>query len=106
MARDLSGGEIRRLELARCLALNPTVLLLDEPFAALDPIAISSFQELLRSLKDKVVVFTDHSVAASLRLCDRALILDRGISLACDTPKKLIQSDLIRKKYLGVDFKL
>ena len=106
LARDLSGGELRRLELARCLALDPQVLLLDEPFAALDPLAVQSFQNLLRSLPDRIIIFTDHSAAAALHLCDRALILDRGISLACDSPKKLAENPLIRKRYLGVDFEL
>ncbi|MEC7984414.1 MAG: ATP-binding cassette domain-containing protein [Myxococcota bacterium] len=106
LARDLSGGEIRRLELARCLALDPKVLLLDEPFAALDPKTVSSFQELLRSLSDRIIIFTDHSAAASFHLCDRALILDNGKILACGYPKDLAQNPLIRNRYLGVDFKI
>ena len=105
-ARDLSGGELRRLELARCLALEPKVLLLDEPFAALDPKTVAAFQELLQTLRDRIIIFTDHSAVAALSLCDRALILDKGLMLACGTPEDLVKDDLIRRRYLGIDFRL
>ena len=104
----LSGGERRRLQIARLLALDPVVLLLDEPFAGIDPIAIAALQELIRGLAtDGVgVLLTDHAVRETLATCDRALLLDAGVVHASGTPAEVAADPHARARYLGADFVL
>ena len=108
LAKNLSGGECRRMELARCLALQPKLLLLDEPFAGLDPISISQISEILVELKQRniSIVFTDHAVGAVLGLCDRALVIDKGQTLGLGDPVSITKIPIIKKRYLGSDFVL
>jgi len=107
-AYTLSGGERRRLEIARALITKPEYMLLDEPFTGIDPIAILDLQDVILSLKDKEigVLITDHNVRETLRITDRAYIIDRGEILAHGTPSQLISSDDVRRTYLGEEFNL
>lgn len=107
-AYTLSGGERRRLEIARALITNPEYMLLDEPFTGIDPIAILDLQDVIRSLKGKGigVLITDHNVRDTLKITDRAYIIDRGEILSHGTPLELISSDEVRKIYLGEEFNL
>jgi lipopolysaccharide export system ATP-binding protein len=107
-AYALSGGERRRLEIARALITNPEYILLDEPFTGIDPLAILDLQEIILSLKNKGLglLITDHSVRETLKITDRAYIIDRGKILKEGTPQELILSDEVRTKYLGEDFGL
>jgi lipopolysaccharide export system ATP-binding protein len=104
----LSGGERRRVEIARALATKPKFLLLDEPFAGIDPIAVGDLQEIIRSLKEKGigVLITDHNVRETLRICDRAYILKEGCVQVEGTSDFVAKSDLARKYYLGENFQL
>lgn len=106
VGRDLSGGERRRVEIARTLALEPKFVLLDEPFAGVDPIAVSDIQEIIRELKKRGigVLITDHSVRETLGIVDRAYIMSAGELLVSGTPDEIIQSDVARKFYLGDEF--
>ncbi|MFC2161280.1 LPS export ABC transporter ATP-binding protein [Acidobacteriota bacterium] len=107
-AFTLSGGERRRLEIARALIMNPIFILLDEPFTGIDPLAILDLQEIILSLKNRNIglLITDHSVRETLKITDRAYIIDKGRILKEGTPIELISSDLVRKNYLGDDFDL
>jgi lipopolysaccharide export system ATP-binding protein len=107
-AVTLSGGERRRLEIARAMILNPDVLLLDEPFTGVDPLAVHELQEILRSLAAKGIgiLLTDHSVRETLRITDRAYILDGGRVIKSGTPGDLVSSASVRKSYLGDGFRL
>lgn len=102
----LSGGERRRLALARLLALRPTVLLLDEPFAGVDPIAVAGFQQLVRGLAaDGVAVLvTDHAVRETLAICDQATLLDGGEIQVSGSPSEVAANPHARARYLGPDF--
>ena len=102
----LSGGERRRVEIARCLVLRPAFLLLDEPFAGLDPIAVADIQKLVRGLTAKGigVLITDHNVRETLGICDRANILFGGRIRVSGTPNEILASDEARKHYLGEEF--
>lgn len=104
----LSGGERRRLAIARLLAIEPRVLLLDEPFAGIDPIAIAGLQALIRDLtRDGVaVLLTDHAVRETLHTCDRAILLDGGEICVVGTPKEVASHPHARARYLGADFVL
>ncbi|GDX82002.1 lipopolysaccharide export system ATP-binding protein LptB [Deltaproteobacteria bacterium] len=104
----LSGGERRRLEIARLLAIEPVVLLLDEPFAGIDPIAIAGLQRLIRGLAaDGVgVLLTDHAVRETLGTCDRAVVVDAGVVHASGTPAEVAANPHARARYLGADFVL
>ena len=106
IGRDLSGGERRRVEIARTLALEPKFVLLDEPFAGVDPIAVSDIQEIIRELKKRGigVLITDHSVRETLGIVDRAYIMSAGELLVSGTPDEIIKSDVARKFYLGDEF--
>ena len=106
-ARTCSGGERRKLEIARSLVTNPKLILLDEPFSGVDPIAVEDLQEEIRSLTQRgiSILITDHNVQQTLNVCDRAYILDSGRVLAEGTPKELINSDLVRRAYLGSMFR-
>ena len=107
-AISLSGGERRRVEIARALAINPRFILLDEPFAGVDPIAVLDIQKLVHFLieRDIGVLITDHNVRETLGICDRAYIINEGRVLTAGTPDLIIQDDNARKVYLGENFRL
>jgi lipopolysaccharide export system ATP-binding protein len=107
-AYTLSGGERRKLEIARALITNPEYILLDEPFTGIDPLAIVNLQKIIRSLKEKGigVLITDHCVRETLKITDRAYIIDKGRILKEGTPQELISSEEARRSYLGNDFAL
>jgi lipopolysaccharide export system ATP-binding protein len=102
-ARTCSGGERRKLEIARSLVTEPRLILLDEPFSGVDPIAVEDLQAEVRRLADRGIAFliTDHNVQQTLRVCDRAYIIDGGKKLAEGTPRSLINDDLVKRAYLG-----
>jgi lipopolysaccharide export system ATP-binding protein len=104
----LSGGERRRVEIARALALKPDFLLLDEPFAGIDPIAVSDIQKLIASLRDRGVgiLITDHNVRETLKICDHAYILVSGLIEESGLPAEIAKSERARASYLGEDFRL
>jgi len=107
-ALSLSGGEARRVEIARCLTTSPKVLLLDEPFAALDPIAIIELKEMLRHLKDKgiSIFITDHNVKETLDIVDRAYIINSGELIAEGSPQEIVENKKARQLYLGSQFRI
>jgi lipopolysaccharide export system ATP-binding protein len=107
-AISLSGGERRRVEIARSLAINPRFILLDEPFAGVDPIAVIDIQKLVQFLieRDIGVLITDHNVRETLGICHRAYIINEGRVLTAGTPDALIRDDDARKVYLGENFRL
>ncbi len=107
-AYTLSGGERRRLEIARALVTRPKFLLMDEPFAAIDPISVAEVQKIILQLKARGIgiVLTDHNVAATLRVVDRAYLIDKGRVLTEGTAEFLLQDEQARKYYLGKDFNL
>ena len=104
----LSGGERRRCEIARCLAIEPDFVMLDEPFAGVDPIAVQDIQDIVWHLKDKNIgiLITDHNVDETLSITDRAYLLFEGKILFQGTPKDLADNPVVREKYLGRDFQL
>lgn len=106
-ARTLSGGERRKLEIARALVTNPTMILLDEPFSGVDPIAVEDLQHEIRGLKDRgiSILLTDHNVRETLTVTDRSYIVDNGKVLREGHPKDLINDELVRKTYLGHSFR-
>ncbi|KAB2313051.1 LPS export ABC transporter ATP-binding protein [Betaproteobacteria bacterium SCN2] len=107
-AMSLSGGERRRVEIARALAMNPRFILLDEPFAGIDPIAVLDIQKLIRFLTGRGigVLITDHNVRETLGICDRAYIINDGRVLASGHPDEIIRDETVRKVYLGEHFRL
>jgi len=107
-ALALSGGERRRVEIARCLAADPKYLLLDEPFAGVDPIAVGEIRHLVHDLKSRGigVLITDHNVRETLGICDRAYILSEGAVLAQGAPETLLANPEVRRVYLGESFRL
>ena len=104
----LSGGERRRVEIARCLASNPSFILLDEPFAGVDPIAVNDIRDLVKHLKNRDigVLITDHNVRETLEIIDRAYILHDGQVLMNGTPEEVVADDNVRRVYLGEGFRI
>ncbi|MEJ2130140.1 MAG: LPS export ABC transporter ATP-binding protein [Gammaproteobacteria bacterium] len=105
---SLSGGERRRVEIARALALEPAFILLDEPFAGVDPISVADIKHMLRQLSGKGIglLITDHNVRETLDICDRAYILNEGHIIAEGNPKAILADTRVRRVYLGEDFSL
>ncbi len=105
---SLSGGERRRVEIARALAANPRYMLLDEPFAGVDPISVGEIQRIVRHLKERGigVLITDHNVRETLGICDRAYILNEGEVLSRGTPAHILADEKVREVYLGREFRL
>lgn len=108
LGQALSGGERRRVEIARALAGSPKFLLLDEPFAGIDPIAVNDIQNIIRTLKSRNIgiLITDHNVRETLGICDYAYLLKDGMIQVEGTPLIVTQSDIAKKYYLGENFKL
>ena len=107
-ALALSGGQRRRVEIARCLASNPKYLLLDEPFAGVDPIAVAEIRNLVSDLKNRGlgVLITDHNVRETLDIVDRAYILHDGVVLRSGTAQEIVEDENVRRVYLGENFRL
>jgi lipopolysaccharide export system ATP-binding protein len=108
MGYALSGGERRRVEIARSLVLSPDFLLLDEPFAGIDPISVADLQQVILGLKERGigVIITDHNVRDTLKVCDRAYIISEGRILLSGTPEEIAASERVREIYLGDGFSL
>jgi len=105
---SLSGGERRRVEIARCLAIEPSFILLDEPFAGVDPISILDIQKIIKHLSSRGigVLITDHNVRETLGICERAYILNQGKMIAAGKPKDVLRNKQVRKVYLGDNFEM
>lgn len=108
LALSLSGGERRRLEIARALAVDPVIMLLDEPFAGVDPIAVGDIKAIVAHLRERHigVLITDHNVRETLDICDRGYIISSGTMIAAGTPTELLANQQVREVYLGTDFSM
>ena len=108
LGASLSGGERRRVEIARALAAKPRLMLLDEPFAGVDPISVGEIQKIVRHLKARGigVLITDHNVRETLGICDRAYIISDGLVLAEGTPQEIVDNPQVRRVYLGEHFRM
>lgn len=106
LGMSVSGGERRRAEIARALAANPKFMLLDEPFAGVDPISVGDIKDIIRNLKDRGigVLITDHNVRETLAICEHAYIVSEGAVIAEGTPDQVLMDETVRKVYLGDDF--
>jgi lipopolysaccharide export system ATP-binding protein len=105
---SLSGGERRRVEIARAMALKPRCLLLDEPFAGIDPITVNDIQDMILHLKGKGIgiIITDHNVRETLKICERAYIIHQGLVIEQGSPEHVIENEQVREIYVGDDFSL
>ncbi len=105
---SLSGGERRRVEIARAMALKPTHMLLDEPFAGIDPITVKDIQDMIVNLKNLGigVIITDHNVKETLKICDRAYIIHQGVVIEEGTPEQVVANENVQQIYVGRDFSL
>ncbi|HPP79640.1 MAG TPA: ATP-binding cassette domain-containing protein, partial [Deltaproteobacteria bacterium] len=105
---SLSGGERRRVEIARAMALDPKYMLLDEPFAGIDPVTVKDIQEMIITLKNSSigVIITDHNVKETLKICDRAYIIHQGVVIEEGTPAQVVANEDVRRYYVGRDFSL
>lgn len=108
LGMSVSGGERRRCEIARCLASNPKFILLDEPFAGVDPISVGDIKDVITTLKNRGigVLITDHNVRETLAICEKAYIVSEGAIIADGTPEHILEHELVRKVYLGEDFNI
>jgi len=108
LGMSLSGGERRRVEIARALAADPTFILLDEPFAGVDPISVHDIQQIISHLRERGigVLITDHNVRETLDICERAYIIGEGHVIAAGTPEQVLDDAKVRKVYLGENFRL
>ncbi|MFE1654426.1 LPS export ABC transporter ATP-binding protein, partial [Acinetobacter baumannii] len=106
LGMSVSGGERRRAEIARALAADPKFMLLDEPFAGVDPISVGDIKDIIQTLKDRGigVLITDHNVRETLAICERAYIVSEGSVIAEGTPQEILDNEQVRKVYLGDDF--
>nr|WP_171287412.1 LPS export ABC transporter ATP-binding protein [Acinetobacter sp. SWBY1] len=106
LGMSVSGGERRRAEIARALAADPKFMLLDEPFAGVDPISVGDIKDIIRTLKDRDigVLITDHNVRDTLAICERAYIVSEGSVIAEGTPQEILENETVREVYLGEDF--
>jgi len=107
-ASSLSGGERRRLEITRALVTEPRFMLLDEPFAGIDPLAVNDIQQIIKQLKDRGlgIIISDHNVRETLNVCDMAYIINEGKIIEHGPPEKIVQSEIARNVYLGENFNL
>ena len=105
---SLSGGERRRVEIARTLSIEPKFILLDEPFAGVDPISVLDIQGIIKSLASEGIgiLITDHNVRETLGICDRGYIVNEGTSIAYGTPNQILENKQVKKVYLGESFRM
>ena len=108
LAISLSGGERRRLEIARCLVSNPKIILLDEPFTGIDPVTIASIQKIIRRLRNEgiAILITDHQVRETLHITDRAYVIDAGKVICHGTPEEVLANPVARKRYFGDEMEI